>query len=156
MADGVVYAIDTSSLVAVRERFPDEREIYSVWMGVFRLIDSGRLKTVRLVFDEELPRHDNLAYETLKPHRGKMVVPDGDIAAFVGGIQVQFPSMAKPFSLPEKADPWVLALALSEGYTVVTDETLLRRPRSKIPYACNQLAIPWTNLEGMLKAEGII
>lgn len=50
------------------------------------------------------------------------------------------------------ADPFVIAKAAVNGFTVVTMEQL-RDNAVKIPNICNHFAIPWMSLEDFMEAE---
>ncbi len=51
------------------------------------------------------------------------------------------------------ADPFVIAKAAVNGFSVVTMEHL-RENAAKIPNICNHFDIPWMSLEEFMEAEG--
>lgn len=65
-----------------------------------------------------------------------------------------------PGSSSNTADPWVIALALRDRLTVVTEEVLVpataRNHKKKIPNACQALNVPCLSLTALIQAEGWI
>lgn len=70
----------------------------------------------------------------------------------VGKITHDFPSMSKATGTKTPADPYVVALAQMEEYTVVADESKRRKNR-KIPGVCEQLGIDCLTLKEFILAE---
>jgi hypothetical protein len=64
----------------------------------------------------------------------------------VGEITRRFRGMAKPTSKKTRADPYVVALAYMDGYTVVADE-------HKILRACDALKVKCMTLPAFIRAE---
>ena len=104
------YAIDTSSVMGI-EACADP---VGAWARLDALDGANRLCTVRFVFDE-LQRNDQDCYERLHQHYRTIVVPDTELWALVGQVALRHPAMAKPFASRDKADAWIVALAMDRG-----------------------------------------
>ena len=67
-------------------------------------------------------------------------------------ILEKFPSLAKAETTHRNADPFVIALALEEGLTVVTYEQ--RKPtKPRIPDVCDALEVPCISLVELFRNE---
>lgn len=144
-----VYAIDASSLIAVREQYPDQED--RIFDFLVSLIEEDRLKTVAFVLDE-LKDPDLRA--RFRPLRKRFVVPNRVLAPRVGSIGYRFTFLVGINTEKDRADPWLVTLAHIFGYTMVTNEKLVRRRNRKIPRACANLRIPCISLDELLAQEG--
>ena len=73
--------------------------------------------------------------------------------ACVGRITHDHPGMSRARSEKTPADPYVVALAMVEGYVVVAEETRNRRPSRKIPGVCDKLKIKCVTLDELVASE---
>jgi hypothetical protein len=129
------YVIDVDVLARIHVR-KDSQDIYN---GLIAMAIEKKVRTVRQTFDE-LERFAP-QFAILKPHR----------TAFQITADEQFSEKVKEYieilgneanylweqtggKNPDPADPWIIAVATTYGYTVVTNE----RPKSirRIPAAC--------------------
>jgi len=91
-------------------------------------------------------------------HREVFAIPSPRETSFVARIFMvshfhQLVAQKQRLKGSPVADPFVIAAASVRNGRVVTEET--RRPNAgKIPNVCEHFAIPWTNLEGFMEAEG--
>jgi hypothetical protein len=135
----VEYLIDTSAWLNIDNRADRE----DVWRLIIDLIGHGRIVAPAQVLGE---LRDSQIYKTrLKPHETALQAGDhgtDDISylQLVGRITHDYPSMAKATGEKTPVDPYVVALAETEGYVVVTDESRKRATR-KIPGVCDQRGI---------------
>lgn len=78
-----------------------------------------------------------------------------DIQGHVGTIGATFPPFVAGDADRNFADPWVIALAIANGLTVVTQE---RRPGSPdsptIPRVCDHFNVPYVNTFEFMRREG--
>lgn len=150
-----VYVIDTSSWLQI-EQHPASNMILDC---LARLINMGRVKAPTQVFDE-LKSIDNLAgwlvinRQDIEVNRNQ----DIDFLMTVGRVTHQFPAMAGARTSKDKADPYVIALAIEGSpnpgrWTVICNETLDRRPNRKIPTACAHFGIDCIDIIEMLRRE---
>lgn len=129
------YLIDADVLIVIRDR-NDSGKIYD---ELIHMAHRGRLKTVRQTFDE-IKNYDP-PFAILKDHREKFQITaeqqfDPRVSAYIdwlgdNALQLWEQTGGKN---PDPADPWIVAVGATYGYTVVTNES----PRSpvKIPAAC--------------------
>jgi hypothetical protein len=138
--EGHKYLIDVDVLARIHVR-KDPSEIYD---GLVFMADLGTLKTVRQTFDE-LKRFGP-QFEILKPHRDLFQIPaemqfDERVSAVVEllGNECSYLWEQTGGKNPDPADPWMVAVAATHGFTVVTNE----RPKSsmRIPAACRHAKI---------------
>lgn len=152
--DPCVYLVDTSAWLNIDLR-PDSD---ACWSLVYKLIKDRRIIACRRVLMELKPRglFDNKLAdfeETLVDGCRDTGTADIDYLRKVGEITRRFPGMSRPRSRKTPADPYVVALAYMDGYTVVVDETMTNRPTRKIPTACDALKIPWMPLSRFIATE---
>ena len=130
-----VYVIDVDVLARIHVR-KDSKEIYAALIG---MAEAKKVRTVRQTFDE-LKRFGP-QFELLKTHRESFQIPTGDqftedISALIEilGNEADYLWEQTGGKNPDPADPWIVAVAARNGYTVVTNES----PRStmRIPAAC--------------------
>jgi hypothetical protein len=74
-------------------------------------------------------------------------------------IQARYPELVDARSGHESADPWVIALAKLQGWTVVSQETSANEKRKPpksyyIPDVCRDLGVPCITLLGLMRREG--
>jgi hypothetical protein len=144
-----VYLIDSSSWFNIDVRTDREE----VWEQIYRLITEKRIVVCSGVFEEI--RHTSSVYERLNPHQAAL--KDGDIGSndleylqLVGKITRDHPTMSRARSRKFSADPYVVALAKLQGYTVVADESKVRANR-KIPGACHKLGVKCLTLDEFVR-----
>ena len=86
--------------------------------------------------------------ETLKD--GDLPSTDVEYLKLIGKITRDHPSMSRARSRKFAADPYVVALAKLQGYTVVADESNAR-PNRKIPGACRKCGVPCLTLSEFIE-----
>jgi hypothetical protein len=130
------YLIDVDVLARIHVR-KDSKDIYD---GIIAMAEAGRVKTVRQTFDE-LKRFGK-QFELLKKYRETFQILadaqfDPRVSAYIetlGNDPTTFLWEQTGGKNPDPADPWIVAVAATHGYTVVTNES----PKStvRIPAAC--------------------
>jgi hypothetical protein len=127
----------------------------TAWAIVLALIERERLVDPSEVIEEL--KLDEVLWSRVQHLEGKLRFRRSDEAylKLAGLIASEFPGMASIRSKKNKADPWVVALAEIERFTVVTDETTERRPNRKIPTACRKRGVSCVSLLKMLADEPI-
>jgi hypothetical protein len=125
----VEYLVDTSSWISLNDGV-DKGEM---WPIVQALIVAGRLFSPMIVIGETRSAHD-----LIKPYVDQLATCDRNDADYllrVGVIARKYRRMCKPDGSRTKADPFLVALAILDGYTIVAEESL-KRSGSKIPGVC--------------------
>lgn len=139
------YILDSSSIMALPYQFPATKA--TIWEGIKRLVEAGRLKTVERVL-EELERntgHADGADLRLREVQDRLLVPWQPLLLRAGQIASRFPRLSPRDNPRMKADTLVLAAAEAHGLTVVCNESRLSR-RRQMPAACDYYQIRCRNL----------
>ena len=133
MGDQIIYLIDTDVLVAIRSK-KDSNKLYN---HLIRMATDGDLKTVRQVFDELETFGEG--YRFLFGHKSKFVIPVGE--QYCGAVQEKIELIKKKANYlyeqtgsKDAADPWLVAVASTYRYVLVTNER--RESPKRIPAAC--------------------
>jgi hypothetical protein len=133
--EGEKYLIDTDVFVRIWE-LNDCNKIIS---DIIDLALAGRVRTVRQVFGElnKWP----LSLNALKPHRKTIEIAAQE--AYTVEVQevIEYLGNKAPWlweqtgaGNPDPADPWLVAIAKTRSFTVVTNEG--QRKEKRIPAAC--------------------
>lgn len=152
---GPIYIFDTSAWIECNEQEGDNR--IPVLLG--KLYDAGRVCHPKEV-TAELERPAQIS-AWLQERRAKLNAPRGmppEYARNVGLVQFRFPGMGKALGDKRRADPFVVALALTyhtanQPWIVVTGESRNNRPRRKISGACDELGLPCITLAELIELE---
>jgi hypothetical protein len=103
----------------------------------------------------ELEKKDDVTFEWLKARRMIVVELDTQIQQRVAAILAVHPRLIDTRKNRSSGDPFVIALAQSRGFSVVTGEKasgVLAKPN--IPDVCGALKIPWMDVLSMFRTEG--
>jgi Domain of unknown function (DUF4411) len=103
----------------------------------------------------EVDRKDDGLSEWLKAHQPMVVPIDDSLQLHVVEIMHKYPRLVDSRKNRSGCDPWVIALAMHRGLTVVTAEkpsrTLLK---PKIPDVCQDLSIPCIEIIDLFRRQG--
>jgi hypothetical protein len=123
------------------------------------LIADGKLRAPQIVREEV----DAVGTPDLKRwarSQGGLFVPlEPRLQQEAAAIQARYPELVDARSGHESADPWVIALAKLQGWTVVSQETSANEKRKPpksyyIPDVCRDLGLSCINLLGLMRREG--
>lgn len=139
-----VYLIDSSAWFNIDLRADCEQ----VWQSIYQLIADKRIVVCAEIFEEI---RNSTVYDRLKLHEaalkeGDLESADLEYLQLIGKITREHPTMSRARSRKFSADPYVIALAKLQGYTVVADESNIRANR-KIPGACHKFGVCCVTLE---------
>lgn len=132
------------------------------WTMIDELIADNRVACPAMVYRELLDTQDDLADWTQnRRESGLFVQPNTDVQesyrAVVEYVMQHYPDNQARRRFLNRADPWVIAHALTRGGTVVTLE--MRAPNNsqqvKIPNVCNQFNVRSINTYDMLRELGV-
>ena len=157
--DQSIYSIDTSALIAAfHERYPIEN-FPSLWREIEALIKNGRLKMSQIVFEEAMRDTEIKQWcdeNQLKPDFQMPI--DESVQEKVSEVLSEFPRLVDNRTGKSGADPWVVALALTdENYIVLTEENpTYSRNRPKIPDACTHFHVECIKIVDLIKRENWI
>ncbi|MBI5130444.1 MAG: DUF4411 family protein [Rhodopseudomonas palustris] len=146
-----IYCIDTSALIAAwYERYKPNR-FPKLWQQLDQLIASDRLVSSTLVLRECSKRSEEL-HGWLKPREAMFIMPDEAVQSQVDHIVNTYTGLVSAGKEKFQADPFVIALAKAQGYTVVTEETGIGS-LGKIPGVCNAMKVDCINLMHLIDEE---
>lgn len=147
------YCIDTSSLIDLwRRAYP--RDVFAgLWKNIENLVAQGRLIAPREV-KRELAKRDDALLKWANSHRHMFKSLDAQQAALVKQIQGKFPKLVDPNKETPDADPFVVALAISRGFLVVSSE-IPANPGAdpKIPDVCKVYKVVHLDLLEFFRKE---
>ncbi|MBI4870189.1 MAG: DUF4411 family protein [Candidatus Riflebacteria bacterium] len=147
------YSIDTCSLGDLRRHYP--RDVFpGVWGTVSELAHGGIVVASEEVF-RELEVFDDEVFAWAKGLRQMFLPTDAAVQAEVTKILAAHQSLVD-FKKKHAADPFVIAVAVIHGCTVVSQETPSGNPnRQMIPDVCKQRKLSCIKLLEMLRREGL-
>lgn len=134
------YVIDTNALIDLwRRRYP--RDVFpTLWQRFEEITSSGELIAPKEALSELQRQHDELYAWAKKQKFFKDLDPEQ--IQNVKEILKLFPSLIDEKKTVPDADPFVVALALTKGWKVVSSENLAgTSTRKRIPDVCNHYKI---------------
>ena len=153
MSGGQVYCLDTSSLLEGYNRLYPPEVFFQLWINIEQLIQDKRVVAPQLVYAELAKKDDNV-FAWAKARKQMFMPIDIDQISVTYVIAREFPVLGTSLLARDSADPFVIALARSKNYLVVTEEKGESERRPKIPQICRRLDVPHINFLGMVRAEG--
>ena len=146
------YCVDTSALIDLKKTYP--RNIFpSLWENFEKLISEGRIIAPREVL-KELEQYADKTDVLLKwVKKNKKMFKDLDEAQLqhVSNILSNHPNFANAGKQGPHADPFIVALAISEGCSVITQESQTKV--DKIPDICRKYDIKSLSLIGFFTEQ---
>jgi len=136
------YSLDTSGFLDAWIRHYPIDVFPTIWGRFDDAIKSGQLLASEEVL-RELERKDDDAYSWMKSHP-EMIVPfDQQIEAEVIRLMTRFPRLVDTKKGRSGGDPFVIAVAIIGGHTVITGEHATGKPDvPRIPDVCKELGVP--------------
>ena len=124
-----------------------------LWQNIDDLVSAGRL-----VMSEEvrvdLKEHEDDAYAWVRDREKAIVATDAAVWAEARKVIAANPKLVAVGSTRNRSDPFVIAVAVMRGATVVTGEVGGSATRPKIPFVCGQMKVPCVGLPDVISAEG--
>jgi predicted nucleic acid-binding protein len=139
------YVIDTGALIDLwRRRYP--RDVFrTLWEKIDEIIRVGELIAPEEVLGELLRQRDELAAWAKK--QKFFLDLDREQLEYVKDIMAKFPSLVDARSTDPNADPFVIALAYSKGWAVISSENPGGKgPRKRIPDVCAHYGVKCMSL----------
>jgi len=148
------YTIDSSSLIYGWNTYPPD--IFpGIWDHLEALID----KKIIFATDEvrvELDKKQDDLHEWVKAQSDFFVPHDIEIQEHVLQVLSNFPGLYDLKKGKSGADPFVIAHAIQNNYTVVTQEGWSNNPdKPKIPNVCKEYDIRCINLLALMREKKI-
>jgi hypothetical protein len=146
------YCVDTSALIAAwYERYKPNR-FPKLWEQLDQLITEGRLVSSTLVLRECSKQRSEELHAWLKPRQAMFITPDETVQGQVDHIVNTYTGLVSAGKEKFQADPFVIAQAKVNGYTVITEETGIGS-LSKIPGVCAAMKVECINLMQLIDEE---
>jgi len=148
------YSIDTCSLTAMRRIYP--RDVFpSAWRKIEGLVESETLIAVEEVL-EELKAQDDELLEWASDRLQMFVPLDQSLQTEAKLVLSSHPNLVDLKKRKSGADPFVIASAIVNDCTVVTEEKPSGGPgRPKIPDVCRAYKVECITVLEMLRREGL-
>jgi hypothetical protein len=147
-----IYCIDTSALIAAwYERYKPNR-FPKLWEQLDQLITEGRLVSSTLVLRECSKQRSEELHGWLKPREAIFITPDETVQGKVDHIVNTYTGLVSAGREKFQADPFVIAQAKVNSYTVITEETGIGS-LAKIPGVCNAMKVECINLMQLIDEE---
>ena len=116
------YVLDTNIFINMQRRYPPDVIVFSsLWVKIEEAIDSGIIISCDEVLDELRIGSDDLL-KWAKQRRGAFLTSGKDIQLIVRDILRTYPELLTGTKKANNADPFVIALAIYKGCTLVSDE----------------------------------
>jgi len=147
-----VHSIDTSSFLDAWTRHYPQDTFSTFWEHMDRSGHSGILKVSEEVVEELKKKDDGAAIWVRKrPH---MIVPtDIPIQEKVLGILKVFPRLVNAGKSRSGGDPFVIAVALVNKYTVITGEGPGKPSKPHIPDVCSAMGVRCIGLVDFIRDQ---
>ena len=156
-----MYLIDSDVFIDAKNRHYGFDIVPAFWEWIEQAHRAARVFTVQKVADEVLAGGDELAdWMSRQPASFRLTAGSGDQPALNTVSQWATGdgyTQAAVATFLQAADYFLVAQALSLGYTVVTQETSdpAAKKRIKIPDACKAMGVSWLSPFNMLRTEGV-
>jgi predicted nucleic acid-binding protein len=148
-----VYCVDTSSLLEARTRRYPPEVFVTLWEKVEQLVAMGRFLSSEEVL-REIEKKADETHTWAKNRRGMFVPLDRTQTTEVRRILGSFPLLVGNTTGRSRADPFVIALAKMNDYTLVTEERPGSPKRPKIPDVCAAWGVEVITFLELVRREG--
>jgi hypothetical protein len=163
--DDDVFIIDSNILIEPHKTYYSFDFVPEFWVFIDRCITAKKIIILDMVYDEIAIGPDALSVwiksiqnlEPLNHKNQKFINHYADILDFIQTSGFYKIEALNSWSIPTVADPFLIAAAIENKYTVITGErpnTGLNKtnpsPKVKIPDICAQFNVRWGNLFDML------
>ena len=157
MADDALlpfYSFDTSAIINGMRDIFIPTTFRSIWDEIENMVATGQVRAVDEV-KREIRRKSDEARAWAENCRGLFVPLDREIQMATREVLAAHPRlMGKGGGQRNSADPFVIALALARGGTVVTQEQSASLTKPRIPDVCDAMGVPWQTLPAFVNYQG--
>ncbi len=144
------YIIDPSSILSQKDNEPHRRTINkTLWKHIDELITQSRIVTCSEIIDEV---NDEELKKWFTGLHGDIVPIDDEIQENVRKVVTSNPQLVDFKQIKSSGDAFLIATAMKYGLTVITEES--KKGEKKIPFVCNNLNVPCTDILGLCELEG--
>lgn len=156
MADQLLpfYSFDSGAIINGRRDIFIPDTFAAVWTRIEGMIATAQVRAVDEVKREVVKKDDDAA-RWAKAQRGLFVPLVADIQVATKQVLAAHPRLLGIGGGPRNgADPFVIALALARGGTVVTQETPRNITKPRIPDVCDAMGVRWLTLPQFVAEQG--
>ncbi len=150
----IKYSLDTSALLnAWRRHYPPDF-FGTLWNNLDDLIRGGLLIASEEVL-VELAKKDDEVHAWAKSRQAMFVPIDGQVQQIVRDILRDYPRLVDNRANRSGADPFVIALAMTEGCTVLTGEqqSTTSTAKPKIPGVCSAMGVRCIGMVDLIREQ---
>jgi hypothetical protein len=149
----VRYSLDTSALLnAWRRNYPPDL-FPTLWDNIDGLVASGTLIASEEVLIE-LEKKDDEVFAWAEQHANMFIPIDGQIQQLVCTILQSYPRLIDNRTNRSGADPFVIALAILEKCTVVTNEhATSNQAKPNIPDVCSGIGVRCISMVELIREQ---
>jgi Domain of unknown function (DUF4411) len=149
------HCFDTSAFIECWSGRYRRTTFTGLWVKVEEVVAEGEICSPEEVLNEVKKKEDGLA-DFMKGQKEKLIVPlDEEIMAGTSEVLAEFPRLAGQMRGRNKADPFVVATAMTKGIVVVTEEGARgKRNRPKIPLVCEHFGVECVNVLDYIEERG--
>ncbi len=150
---GRTYSLDANVFIESWRRLYRPRRFVSFWDRVDEGIRAGNLRATEEV-KVEIWRRDDELKSWLKDRQEVFVPHEEDVQLALSRALIPCQRMLGSHKGHNAADPWVIALAMARGMTVVTLEGRTGNTnKPRIPDVCEELGVPWRSLADFIDEQ---
>ncbi len=150
------YAVDNNVLITLMRYHPQDKPAYqAIWDEIESLIKQEKIFSTMVVYDEimrYLGKDDRLK-KWARSHKKRFFIPtNSEIFKLAQGVAKDFPDLLDKKKLQTgepDADPFLIALAKSEGATIITQER--KDLPNRIPMVALHYKVPSIDLYGFFE-----
>jgi len=126
---GDSYVVDNNVLITLMAHHPKDKPAYqAIWDEIESLIKQKKIFSTMVVYEEMmryLGKDDRLKKWAISHKKRFFISPDEEVWQLAQGVAKKFPDLLDKKKLQTgepDADPFLIALAKSEGATIITQE----------------------------------
>jgi len=148
-----LYCFDTSAFLDGWVRYYPPDTFPGLWENVAGMADAGELVSPDEVLTE-LEKKDDSILAWAKAHRAMFCPLDEPVQLATQRVLAQFPRLVNTQKGRDRADPFVIALAIVRGAVIVTGERNFGVPeRPRIPLVCNHFRIEFIDFLQLIRRK---
>ena len=160
------YSFDTNIFININKKYPREEDNDDVWELIESKLENGEILVSEEVIEELKEGTDDLAKWLTDNFPDAIVETDDEIQRIAAEIAMEYEGWINPEETKNRADPYVIAVAMKYNCTVVSEEKINRflkdypeqwenQPHSvSIPFICKRKGIPHSDFVKYLIKTG--
>lgn len=148
------YSFDSGAFINGRRDLFRPEVFPTLWANIDAMIQAGVIRSVDVVRDELAKRDDDVT-RWARQQRDLFVPLTRDVQLATRRVLAEHKKLVGVGGRRNAADPFVVALAIVHGGTVVTQELKSgSTTKPRIPDVCEGMDVPWLSLPGFVADQG--